>query len=48
MVMAGFELTIPEGERLQTHILDHKATGIDPPKNIPLQTQSSALWIISL
>ena len=28
MPMTGFELTVPAGERLQTHALDHAATGI--------------------
>ena len=37
MPLAGFEPTIPEGERPQTHILDYTATGIDPQKNIHLQ-----------
>jgi hypothetical protein len=28
MLSAGFEPVIPAGERLQTHALDHSATGI--------------------
>jgi hypothetical protein len=37
MPLAGFEPTIPEGERLQTYILDYTTSGIDPQKNIHLQ-----------
>jgi len=28
MSLTGYELEIPAGERLQTHALDHAATGI--------------------
>jgi len=37
MPLAGFEHTIPESERPQTHILDYTATGFGQQKNIHLQ-----------
>jgi hypothetical protein len=33
MSLAGFEPAIPASERLQTHSLDRKTTGIKPPEN---------------
>jgi hypothetical protein len=44
MPPAGFEPTIPESERTQTHALDRAATGIGQWRYIKLANDSVVKW----